>query len=83
MRRLENERAIAANRQKLWRQLNAETNCSFTPQIGVFRKARRAGGCGKSRCQLCHPEKNPKRRLTLKEQLREFDDRERKQFGRF
>lgn len=81
MKRLENERAIAKSRQKLWQQLNGTTNCAYTPPVGVFRKAKRAGGCSKVRCQLCHPEKNPKRLLTRKERLYGYDDRQRRRFG--
>jgi len=31
--------------------------CSCELQPGRFRKGRRVGGCGKSRCYLCHGEK--------------------------
>jgi len=31
--------------------------CSCELQPGRFRKSQRVGGCGKSRCWLCHPEK--------------------------
>jgi hypothetical protein len=31
--------------------------CACELQPGRFRKGRRVGGCGKSRCYLCHGEK--------------------------
>ena len=37
------------------------------PPVGQFRKAWRCGGCCRSRCQLCHPEKYPRRLPTRRE----------------
>ena len=34
---------------------------------GRFRKTLKGAGCGKARCQVCHPEKYPKRIPTRKE----------------
>lgn len=38
-----------------------------------YRKTH--NGCNKASCQLCHPEKYPKRIPTRKEQQAKYDDR--------
>lgn len=76
MKRAQEERHLAAQRQKMYVQLvctdtDAAEASAYSRRIktGRFRKSLRAGGCGNSRCQLCHPEKYPKRIPTLKEQM--------------
>jgi hypothetical protein len=71
MKRAQEERHLAAQRQKMYVQLVCTDNAAAYGRrikTGRFRKSLRAGGCGNSRCQLCHPEKYPKRIPTLKEQ---------------
>lgn len=78
MRRYHEEKHIVENRHKLRKRLNAgfeswldslprSIYCDHADEQGRFRKAWRAGGCGKARCQVCHPEKFPKRIPTRKE----------------
>lgn len=47
--------------------------------IGRYRKSLRCYGCGRLRCQLCHPEKFPKRIPTLREKLVDQDLRDYQQ----
>jgi len=76
MKRYHEEKHIIENRIKLYRQLNGWVDPShdkYIPAVGKFRKAIRCAGCGKAACQLCHPEKNPKRKPTRKEQQSDYD----------
>lgn len=81
MKRYHEERHIAENRAKLHKNLNAAMDdfvASFqsvdpqwrrttSEQVGRYRKSLRCGGCGRARCQVCHPEKFPRRVPTLQE----------------
>lgn len=80
MKRANDEKHIAKHRAKLYardsRQHSSSGNCNTVvtaPPENSFRKARRAGGCGICRCDLCHPYKFPKRQRTMREQLAECD----------
>jgi hypothetical protein len=48
-----------------------EVDCACDDQVGRFRK-RRAHGCGKPGCLLCHGDKFPRRRPTMQERLAEL-----------
>jgi hypothetical protein len=48
----------------------------YVPAAGKFRKSVRCAGCGRARCQVCHPEKFPKRIPTMKEQQAQYDWRD-------
>jgi hypothetical protein len=76
MKRYHDEKHIIENRAKRYRQLNAGWLLSATVTRGRFRKSARCAGCGLARCQLCHPEKYPKRKPTRKEQQARQDERE-------
>ena len=52
-----------------------EVNCACDVQRGRFRK-RRAFGCGKTRCLLCHGDKYPRREKTRQELFAELRFRE-------
>lgn len=78
MKRYHEEKHIIENRIKKYNQLNASwlefgrrvsagrgDNPNF--DAGRYRKSLRCSGCGRSRCQVCHPEKYPKRIPTRKE----------------
>ncbi len=52
-----------------------DIDCVCDMQKGRFRK-RRAFDCGKTRCQLCHGEKYPRRERTRRELLAELKFRE-------
>jgi hypothetical protein len=52
-----------------------EIDCICDEQPGRFRK-RRAWGCGKTRCLLCHSEKYPKRQTSRDERRSEIKLRE-------
>jgi len=68
MRRYHQEKHIIERRQKESRQFYG-----YEPdQSGRFRKTH--NGCNKASCQLCHPEKYPKRIPTRKEQQAKIDD---------
>ena len=82
MKRYHEERHIAENRVKLRRTINASMTVfenSFPPgkplivyskpdPVGRYRKTARCGGCTRARCQVCHPEKFPRRTPTRQEQ---------------
>lgn len=81
MKRYHEEKHIIENRARMRRAINAAMDVftnSFSPnrplivhskpeQVGRYRKALRCGGCGRARCQVCHPEKFPKRIPTRQE----------------
>lgn len=78
MKRYHEEKHIIENRLKQYRQLNAswlEFGRRVSPDnindphrdAGRYRKSLRCSGCGRSRCQVCHPEKYPKRIPTRQE----------------
>ena len=72
------EKLLIAGRAKLHSRLTAWMGA---PQgrfatVGRYRKSLRCYGCGRSRCQLCHPEKFPKRVPTLREKLVDKDLRD-------
>lgn len=77
MKRYHEEKHFAEQQAKLRRRLNASFDTWFTSQPGKtqteqfgsgrFRKSLRCSGCGRARCQVCHPEKFPKRIPTRKE----------------
>jgi hypothetical protein len=58
-----------------------EIDCDCDVQRGRFRK-KRAFGCGKARCLLCHADKYPRRERTRQELLAELKFREGHEDGR-
>lgn len=64
MKRASLERGLAI---RVWREHLRRAHpagpvlCDCEFQIGRFRKGKRIGGCGRSRCFLCHGEKLMKR----------------------
>lgn len=78
MKRYHEEKALCEHRAKLRRHLDLQfgVNAAYAPEKGRFRKALRRGGCGRARCQVCHPEKFPKRELTRQEKKARLTDRE-------
>lgn len=79
MKRYHEELHIIKSRIKEYQQLNNWRNPAM-PEIpaGRYRKTLRCGGCGRARCQVCHSDKFPKRRLTRQEQQAKQDDRRRR-----
>lgn len=76
MRRYHEEKHIVEHRVKMYKQLGGymgPPHDHYVPNTGKFRKSLRCSGCGKARCQLCHPEKYPKRIPTRKEQQAFYD----------
>lgn len=76
MQRYQRDRTRCERRAKLYGQLTAifgDHPLAHIPPAGHFRKSRRAGGCGKSRCQICHPEKFPVRKLSRQEIKANYD----------
>lgn len=70
MKRYHAEKHIAENRISMYKQLGrymGPPDAQYVPKAGKFRKTLRCGGCGRARCQLCHPEKYPKRIPTRQE----------------
>lgn len=75
MKRYHEEKHIIENRVKQYRQLNANWlefglwngQKDFGIEDGRYRKSMRCAGCGRARCQVCHPEKYPKRIPTRQE----------------
>ena len=53
----ERKRTLQVWRRHLSFHEHGTVLCSCELQPGRFRKGRRVGGCGKSRCYLCHGEK--------------------------
>ena len=79
---VERQRAL-----RVWRAHNLivhagmDTSCVCDQQPGRFRKGRKVGGCGKSRCWLC---KGPKldKRSTARDYRKEVSYREwRSEYG--
>lgn len=70
MKRYHEEKHISANRVAAYKQLSgylSPQHDRYVPDTGRFRKTLRCAGCGRARCQLCHPEKYPKRTPTRQE----------------
>jgi hypothetical protein len=77
MKRYHEEKHIIENRLKTYRRLNAswlEFGVRVSPDTnnpgrdaGRYRKSLRCSGCTRARCQVCHPEKYPKRIPTRQE----------------
>jgi hypothetical protein len=78
MKRYHEELHILQGRAKKHKELQIvfDTIPVHSPDPGRFRKALRCGGCGVARCQVCHPDKYPKRIPTRQEQTAKRDDRE-------
>lgn len=78
MKRYHDEKHIIENRIKKRKQINASVDAwqeslqvgrpAHVIEDGHYRKTMRCGGCTRARCQVCHPEKYPKRKPTRKEQ---------------
>lgn len=85
MRRYHEEKHIIENRIRQQRQLNAGMNSwrqslqdgrsAHVIEDGHYRKALRCAGCTRARCQVCHPEKYPKRIPTRQELQARLDDK--------
>lgn len=58
-----------------FQQQQKNKNWSKSLDVGRFRK-QHALDCGKSKCQICHSDKFPKREKTRKEELfkKSFDE---------
>lgn len=70
MKRYHEEKHISANRVAMYKQLGGymdPEHAHYVPITGKFRKTLRCSGCGRARCQICHPEKYPKRTPTRQE----------------
>lgn len=70
MRRYHAEKHIIENRASRYKQLGGylgPQHDKYVPDVGRFRKTLRCAGCGRPRCQVCHPEKYPKRIPTRQE----------------
>lgn len=79
MKRYHEEHHIIENRVQLYKRLGGYVgppDNQYVPDVGKFRKALRCSGCGRARCQLCHPEKYPKRIPTRKEKQSNYDFRD-------
>jgi hypothetical protein len=84
MKRYHSEKHIIDHRIKKQKQLNAGMDAwrqslqtdrpQFVIRAGRYRKALRCGGCTRARCQVCHPEKYPKRIPTRQEKQNWRDD---------
>ncbi len=69
MQRYHAERTLMRKRASLRRMSDVASGLPSVaePPAGRFRKALRCGGCRRTRCQLCHYEKFPKRIPTRRE----------------
>jgi hypothetical protein len=76
MKRYHSEKHIIERRVKQHRQINAgwlefgswvENAEQTARESGRYRKTLRSCGCTRARCQVCHPEKYPKRIPTRQE----------------
>lgn len=83
MKRYHEEQRLIEKRVKQYRRINAwlqsagpDTNQKEI-EPGRYRKTLRCAGCGRSRCQICHSDKFPKRTPTRQEQQAKLDDRMR------
>lgn len=76
MKRYHAEKHILEKRAKQRRQLDVSlgVNTPYKIAQGRFRKALRCSGCTRARCQVCHPEKYPKRIPTRQERQSYRDD---------
>jgi hypothetical protein len=89
MKRYHEEKKLMESRAKAYRQINSGWLSYSVPntgpsdreeiEVGRYRKALRCGGCGRARCQVCHSDKFPKRKLTHKEikSLQSFREQQR------
>ena len=75
MKRYHAEKHIIENRAKQRRRLDLAFSVSpdYAPELGRFRKTLRCSGCTRASCQVCHPEKFPKRIPTRQEQQAQRD----------
>lgn len=76
MKRYQEEKHIAENRVKLFKNLGGwlgPQHDRYVPDAGRFRKTLRCAGCGKARCQICHSYKFPKRQPTRQERQAQQD----------
>lgn len=79
MKRYHEEKHIIESRVRQYKQLGGylgPQHDKYVPAVGRFRKTVRCNGCGRARCQVCHPEKFPKRIPTMKEQNTQYDWRD-------
>lgn len=78
MKRYHDEKRINEKRAKLRKRLNESIGgpAGHEPDTGRFRKSLRCGGCGRARCQVCHPEKFPKRERTRQEKKAQLKEKE-------
>jgi hypothetical protein len=70
MKRYHEEKHIIDNRVRKYKKIAGwldPSDTRFLPDAGRFRKSIRCAGCGRARCQVCHPEKFPKRQPTRQE----------------
>lgn len=76
MKRYHQEKHIIETRAKQRRYLDAafDIEPQYAPEPGRFRKTLRCSGCTRARCQVCHPEKYPKRIPTRQERQVYRDD---------
>lgn len=75
MKRYHAEKHIIENRTRLYKRLGGwlgEQHDKYVPAVGRFRKTLRCAGCGRARCQVCHPEKFPKRQPTRAERRDQY-----------
>lgn len=79
MKRYHEEKHLIDKRVRQYKQLagwmGEALDNKYVPTVGKFRKSMRCTGCGRARCQICHPEKFPKRIPTRKEQQAKYDER--------
>jgi len=78
MKRYHEEKKIIQKRERMYRQINAcwlEYVAPHEITPGRYRKSVRCGGCGRARCQVCHPHKFPKRIPTRQEMQASKDAR--------
>ena len=58
---LERQRTIQVWRDHLAWHGQEQINCKCEFEVGRFRKSQRIGGCGQTKCYLCHSDKLMKR----------------------
>lgn len=77
MKRYHAEKHIIENRAKQRRHLDAafDIGSQYAPEPGRFRKTLRCSGCTRARCQVCHPEKYPKR-IPTRQERQDYRDEE-------
>ncbi len=69
MKRYHEEQHIIERRLREHRNLFDDRFRNVNTPAGAYRKAIRCSGCGRARCQVCHPEKFPRRVPTRQEKL--------------